>query len=354
MNAPLSPNTQAILLLTAPFLVGHGRRASTAKPLTPSEYKHLARLLIANRREPADLLGESASAVLRECRPVLDEDRARRLLDRGFLLSQAVEHWASRATGVLADSLELSAMNRDNRELLMDGQLVLVSPNDPNARFNVGNAMQRNKLIYALADAALVVNSDLGKGGTWAGATEQLEKLHLVPVCVRSTGETNNGLVALRRKGALPWPNPEDAEALDLVLRPVAPVPAISQAQSEPLYRDHREIVKPGMVREASPGCLQDVDNTVPGGDGTALDPADVLFRSVRELTIRILDKPRKVEEVATGLGVTKRQAEEWLRRLVEEGVLEKSSKPAGYVVRQVGLFAAPVVSTGCRSPRSS
>ena len=36
--------------------------------------------------------------------------------------------------------------------------------------------MQRNKLIYALADAALVVNSDYEKGGTWAGAVEQLER----------------------------------------------------------------------------------------------------------------------------------------------------------------------------------
>jgi hypothetical protein len=40
--------------------------------------------------------------------------------------------------------------------------------------------MQRNKLIYALADAALVVNSDFEKGGTWAGAIEQLERLHLI------------------------------------------------------------------------------------------------------------------------------------------------------------------------------
>ena len=435
MNAPLSPNTQAILLLTAPLLAGHGRRPSTAKPLTPSEYKHLARLLIENRREPADLLGDSASAVLRECQPVLDEDKARRLLKRGFLLSQAVEHWASRAiwvvsradaayparlksrlrdsapavlygcgevsilgsvglavvgsrvvdddilayanavgrltaeasrtlvsggargvdqaamqgaleaggraTGVLADSLELSAMNRDNRQLLMDGQLVLVSPNDPNARFNVGNAMQRNKLIYALADAALVVNSDVGKGGTWAGAIEQLEKLHLVPVYVRSTGETNDGLEALHRKGALLWPNPEDAETLDLVLRPITPLPAIERAQRGPLYRESHEVVTPGLGREASPGYLQSADDAAPGGDGTALDPADELFRSVRELTIRLLEKPLQVDEVASGLGVTKRQAEEWLRRLVAEGVLEKSKRPAGYSVRQAGLFAA-------------
>jgi predicted Rossmann fold nucleotide-binding protein DprA/Smf involved in DNA uptake len=31
---------------------------------------------------------------------------------------------------------------------------------------NVGQAMQRNKLIYAPSDAALVVSSDHEKGGT--------------------------------------------------------------------------------------------------------------------------------------------------------------------------------------------
>lgn len=47
---------------------------------------------------------------------------------------------------------------------LAEGRLVLVSPYDPSTGFNVGNAMQRNKLIYALADASLVVSSDLDEG----------------------------------------------------------------------------------------------------------------------------------------------------------------------------------------------
>ena len=72
--------------------------------------------------------------------------------------------------------------------------------------------MQRNKLIYALSDGALVVNSDLEKGGTWAGAVEQLDKMHLVPVYVRSTGEIGEGLEALLRKGAISWPNPTTRE----------------------------------------------------------------------------------------------------------------------------------------------
>ena len=120
-----------------------------------------------------------------------------------------------KVTGVLADSLEKASMNREHRRLLLDGQLVLVSPYDPGAGFNVGHAMQRNKLIYALADASLVVSSDVNKGGTWAGAVEQLEKLKLVPVYVRSTGHPSEGLEALRSKGAVPWPNPQEPDALD-------------------------------------------------------------------------------------------------------------------------------------------
>ena len=77
-----------------------------------------------------------------------------------------------RSVGILANGLERAALNRENRTPLMDGRLVLVSPYDPAARFLVGHAMQRNKLIYALSEAALVVNSDYGHGGTWAGATE--------------------------------------------------------------------------------------------------------------------------------------------------------------------------------------
>lgn len=116
--------------------------------------------------------------------------------------------------GVLADSLDRAVLAREHRDLLADGKLTLISPYDPAAGFNVGHAMQRNKLIYALADAALVVSSDFEKGGTWAGATEQLDKCRFVPVFVRTRGETGKGLNALLRKGALPWPEPADSDAL--------------------------------------------------------------------------------------------------------------------------------------------
>ena len=79
--------------------------------------------------------------------------------------------------------------------------------------------MGRNKLIYALADAALVVSSAKGEGGTWTGATEQLERLRFCPVHVLSDPRGGPGLAALAEIGAVPWPEPCSPEALRALLR---------------------------------------------------------------------------------------------------------------------------------------
>jgi predicted Rossmann fold nucleotide-binding protein DprA/Smf involved in DNA uptake len=133
--------------------------------------------------------------------------------------------------GVMSDSLERGALASDHREFLMNHKLVLISPYDPAAGFNVGHAMQRNKVIYALADAALVVTSDFEKGGTWAGAVEQLEKLHFVPVFVRNGENVGKGNSALLRHGAAPWPNPCDSDELSLALANAAETVAAEPKQ---------------------------------------------------------------------------------------------------------------------------
>ncbi|MEA9784063.1 DNA-processing protein DprA [Xanthomonas campestris] len=85
-----------------------------------------------------------------------------------------LEHGGT-AIGVLADSLFAAATSRKWRKALMSGDLVLVSPYYPEASFNAGNAMGRNKHIYCLSSAAIVVHSG-DKGGTWSGAEENLKK----------------------------------------------------------------------------------------------------------------------------------------------------------------------------------
>jgi hypothetical protein len=67
------------------------------------------------------------------------------------------------ALGVLADSLSKAAVNSKYRPNIREGRLLLVSSYDPDAAFNTGNAMGRNKYIYAFADYTLVVSSSVGK-----------------------------------------------------------------------------------------------------------------------------------------------------------------------------------------------
>ena len=120
--------------------------------------------------------------------------------------------------GVLADGLEKAVLNQEHREPLKDGRLTLVSPFDPSVAFESWNAMARNKVIYALGDLGLVVDAAYGKGGTWSGAVEQLEKFNSVPVYIFKEGETEDGIRGLLDKGALPWPNPSTPEGMAAVL----------------------------------------------------------------------------------------------------------------------------------------
>jgi DNA processing protein len=464
MKPAMSANTQAILLLTAPLIAGRG--STSPDLLTPGEYKKLARHLRENHRQPADLISPHAVDLIRECGTVVDQGRLQRLLGRGFLLSQVVERWQSRAiwvvsradaeyprrlkarlredapaiiygcgdtallelgglavvgsrhvdeglveqtmvvgrlaggarkvlvsggakgidqaamrgaleaggrvVGVLADSLEQSSLNREHRNLVRDGQLVLISPYDPSAGFNVGNAMQRNKVIYALADAALVMSSDLKKGGTWTGAVEQLDTLKFVPLYVRSLGESSPGLDALRKKGAMPWPNPRDAQGLESLLQDAASLVVTSQSQQTLFASDQstgpadRSGTSTAHVHTGSQHCDQtpvesiataEVDEQtrhrhtaereqaeLPTGE-----EADVLFAAVRTSMRRLLCLPMKDAEVAEALRISKTQAKAWLERLVEEGVIKKQRKPSGYVVVQEQLFKGNGVATDSR-----
>jgi len=419
MNSRLSPNTQAILLLVAPLIARGGE--TSAEMLSLGEYNRLARLLRDNQRQPADLLGTDSRELIKMCQAVVASPRLERLLARGFLLSQVVEQWRTRAiwvlsradsgyprrlktrlkedappviygcgeselldtgglavvgsrhvdevliqyterigrlaaqarctvvsggargidqagmlgaleaggraVGVLADSLERAALFRDHREVLMGERLVLISPYDPAAGFNVGHAMQRNKLIYALADAALVVSSDFQNGGTWAGAVEQLEKLRFVPVYVRTAGESGKGLEGLVRLGAERWPEPNSPEGFE---RAVSAEGLNRIARGIP----EQERLSFGAQEEARVANeAQGNRAEVPASratEATVVTPAQELFTKVRELLQR-MEKARTDTEVATDLDITRTQAKAWLERLVKEGVLQKLSKPARY-----------------------
>ena len=110
------------------------------------------------------------------------------------------------AVGVTVDPRERLG-RKELRSAIADELLTLATPFHPSARWHAGNAMSRNRLIYALAQAAVVVASSPEKGGTRSGALENL-KANWVPLLVRDDGSPEQpaadrrGRVAVARFGS--------------------------------------------------------------------------------------------------------------------------------------------------------
>lgn len=132
-----------------------------------------------------------------------------RLAMEGALESRGI------AIGVLADSLERTVRQPELRQLLLEGQLVLLTPYAPSAGFSIGAAMGRNKVIYGLANFAVVVSSEFETGGTWAGAVEAL-KAGWCPVFARQGTAAPKGNRELLRLGAVPFAEGELPKTGDL------------------------------------------------------------------------------------------------------------------------------------------
>lgn len=257
------------------------------------------------------------------------------------------------SVGVLADSLEKTAQRRELREPIIDGNLTLITPYHPAARFNVGHAMRRNALIYCMAEAAVVVASNRQRGGTTAGALENL-KAAWVPLYVRDDGSEGNS--ALIQQGALPFPH----EALD----PDVPFPPSAAAgQSRELRISDTTIsggksllaTKASRTRQKESPAVEETPIKTPQAspaeansavqtDGVPIetDVADVFVVVWPRLAAYLLDE-RSEREVAERFQLELSQTRAWLKRAVAEGLAQRLASKKRYVVtgRQSSLFAA-------------
>jgi predicted Rossmann fold nucleotide-binding protein DprA/Smf involved in DNA uptake len=82
--------------------------------------------------------------------------------------------------------------------------------------------MGRNKLIYAMADYGLVVSAEYKKGGTWAGAIEELNRDNSRPVFVRTGNNAPLGNNKLLDCGAIAWPQNTEKERLQQHLEEIS------------------------------------------------------------------------------------------------------------------------------------
>lgn len=104
---------------------------------------------------------------------------------------------------VPAHSLSKTLKSPGLRRAVHTGRTVVCSPYAPDSPFSVGQAMGRNKLIYALSDVTVAVAADKGSGGTWSGATEAMRSHYCRVAVWRGPGE-GLGNEALADMGATP------------------------------------------------------------------------------------------------------------------------------------------------------
>jgi predicted Rossmann fold nucleotide-binding protein DprA/Smf involved in DNA uptake len=482
MNHVLPPDTQAILLLCASL--GQNRQTEP-QPLTLSEYNYLAGWLLENEKRPADLLSSTCLNLLQSIpASKLDFNRVSALLERGVMLSLAVEKWTNQglwilgrsdsqypkrlkqilkhlapailygignikllgqgglaivgsrdvdeegldrtqriaqtcaeqemqvvsggargvdtaamlsaleaggtAVGVLADSLAKAAVAGKYRTGIKEGRLTLVSACDPNASFNVGNAMGRNKYIYALADRALVVSCSVGTGGTWAGAVEALEKIKDIPVFVLDDAVPEGNRQLLKR-GAQPWTFPFiipgssireilEAKASELgaiettietgknpqqqsaLLETAAPVREVeitgsltSEIAADPVPLNSESTIVSAKTEVEAPAS-EEIDVASNGTSEDAIPygiasqrvqektptvqfaPKDI-YEAVLPLILSNLEQPLDDKSLAELLDVQIGQMRLWLKRAVAEGKAIKTKNPVAYVAHQKGAL---------------
>lgn len=442
-NHILSPDTQAMLLLCASF---GQKRTIEPRPLTLGEYNNLASWLQDNDLTPKDLL----DSIIQNKLPLydinqLESQRILALLNRGMMLSLAVEKWTNQGlwilgrgdaeypkrlkqklkyqapaiiygvgnkkllsqgglaivgsrdvddagleytqklaqtcaqqniqvisggargvdqasmidtleargtvVGVMADSLAKAAIAKKYRTGIQEKRLTLISTYDPDAGFNVGNAMGRNKYIYALADYCLVVNSTANKGGTWAGATEALKKITDVPVFVRIENNiTNNiteGNYKLIEKGAVPFP--EFPWNLPLTVLIADRILDFKNKQKPEVFIEQTSILDYSNTSSSdwantTINSQQEIQKSF--SDSTSnnstndykistKDAPQDIYEAVLPFILKNLQIPKDEKSLAKSLEVQVGQMRAWLKKAVEEGKIKKNKKPTTYEINK-------------------
>jgi predicted Rossmann fold nucleotide-binding protein DprA/Smf involved in DNA uptake len=261
------------------------------------------------------------------------------------------------AVGVTVEPLERLVKRPMLRMPLAEGTLTLVTPFHPAARWQAGNAMRRNRIVYAMSGAAVVAATAAGSGGTWTGAIENLRH-GWVPLYVRDGAD--DGGDALARAGAILLPGPP-IRGIDVNRLFQAPgsVGRPGESQQTLIGEEHNgEVVD---VAPAGDGLMGEVDThnqevvvrvmspSSPADQGGS-EVSDV-FWAVWPLLEASLKHPRGDREIAEELGLQLGQARAWLDRAVHEGLVsvQKHRRKLYVATRGGGDQLSLVARTGER-----
>lgn len=248
--------------------------------------------------------------------------------------------------GVLADSLLRACSSAKYRKYLVANNLVLISTFYPEAGFNAGNAMQRNKYIYCLSDSAMVVQSGM-KGGTWSGAKENL-KNQWVPLWVKRSTDKSAGNSAIVEAGAS-WVS---ASIREVDFTALFASNTLEKVSSMDLCDQMTNEVKDKESTDVPLASLRSKPDSVVGDDLNAecmVAPAPMPTEGIEfyELFLSKIkticsDSPKTLNELTGALDdLNKSQRDTWLKKAVSDKKLKKLTRPVRYqwIVNQQGAM---------------
>ncbi len=231
--------------------------------------------------------------------------------------------------GIVAENLLKKSVERKYRHAIADRRLLLISPYHPNARFTVGTAMGRNKLIYAMADFGLIVSAEYKKGGTWAGATEELKRENQRPIFVRTGSDVPQGNDKLLKLGAIGWSNSIEQKKLQEQLTKIA-------ANNQPLQKAKQSTLFGISEKNANKLDSNNHAKHHTGNQSTVKESRehipDSVYDAVLPVILQQLNVTQQVDDLAKALEVNKKQLNAWLKKAVEDGVIRRYSRPVRYV----------------------
>jgi predicted Rossmann fold nucleotide-binding protein DprA/Smf involved in DNA uptake len=193
-----------------------------------------------------------------------------------------------------------------------------MSATNPDAPFSAGSAMNRNKYVYSLSMSAFIVASDFNKGGTWAGAVENMKNDWVKSFVFKS--EKYSGNMELIRKGARPVSDLSKIVLLDLIQ---IDKDMYKQVNVFELSEEMTEQCEKYFAEKSDENQLR---NTI--------GEYDLYFSFIKSLG-NLLVESKSLEEIMILYNTNKSQTLIWLHRALEEKIIIKNSKPVKYALKK-------------------
>ena len=221
--------------------------------------------------------------------------------------------------GILAENLLRKSVEKQNRQAIADNKLLLISPYSPMAPFSIGNAMGRNKLIYALSNYTLVVNSTYKKGGTWTGAEEELKRHNARPIFVEINEHVDQGNLKLQELGAISWPSDITNNTLKETLDKLIKINLLNKNNQISFSAGTNDIMP---IKE----CLSNSEEQTENSE---------IYEIILPSILKHLKEPIPIEHLAKETNILKMQLKIWLDRMIKDKFIKKLSKPIRYVIME-------------------